>query len=270
MIKSDHLMSFGGFKEMYPTVKTNFVEYYGIVKNIQKNLKESCSKLFTLNREFMEKDQLMTEILSTKKVCKLAYDKIRCMYHVVPNATTYWESRAHFDIDLAQPIDNWKDVYSLVFKCCMDSYTRYFQFRYIHNILPTNYFLYRIGLKDSDMCSFCKTNRETVKHLMWECNVTKDFWSDLRIWMNNELNIFFNVNYQNICFGLLNENFDFFQNIIILLAKRYIYRCRVEEKKLSIYVFKALVKVIEKSEKVVAERNNRMTPHIKRWGILLT
>ena len=99
---------------------------------------------------------------------------------------------------------------------------------------------------------------------MWECNVTKDFWNNLSTWMNTELNIFFNVNYQNICLGLFNEDFDFFKNIIILLAKRYIYRCRVEEKKLSIYVFKELVKMTEKSEKVIAERNNRIASHNKR------
>ena len=33
--------------------------------------------------------------------------------------------------------------------------------------------------------------------------------------------------------------------MIILLAKRYIYRCRVEDKNLSIYVFKEWIKVIE-------------------------
>ena len=268
LIESDHLMSFMEFKKKYHAVKTNFVEYSGIVQSIKKNLKESCSKLFTLTGNNERNDQLLTDIVSTKRVCKFAYEKIR--YHVIPNAKQFWEGKAQVDIDLSQPITDWKEVYTLAFKCCMDSYTRYFQFRYIHNILPTNYFLFKIGLIDTDICSFCKVNRETVKHLMWECNVTKDFWNNLSTWMNTVLNIFFNVNYQNICLGLFNEDFDFFKNIIILLAKRYIYRCRVEEKKLSIYVFKELVKMTEKSEKVIAERNNRIASHNKRWGILFS
>ena len=102
----------------------------------------------------------------------------------------YWEKRAEYDIDLSvlsQPIQNWDDFYSLVFKCSMDPYTRYFQFRFIHNILPTtwctNHFLYhvyRIGLKDSDTCTFCRTNQETGKHLMWECDVVREFWNNIQ------------------------------------------------------------------------------------------
>ena len=152
----------------------------------------------------------------------------------------------------------------------MDSYTRYFQFRYIHNILPTNYFLFRIGLIDSDLCTFCKNTRETVKHLMWECDVTKDLWVNISNWMNTDLNIFFNVSYKNICFGLFDDNFDFFQNIIIILGKRYIYRCRVEEKKPSFYIFKSWIKLIEKSERIISERSNRIIPHNNRWGILFS
>ena len=49
----------------------------------------------------------------------------------------------------------------------------------------------RIGLKES--VSFCKTTRETVKHFMWECDVTKDFWNNLVASVNTELNSSFSV-----------------------------------------------------------------------------
>ena len=143
----------------------------------------------------------------------------------------HWNARAITNFNGPLHMENWNDVYNMAFICSIDTYTRYFQFRFIHNILPTNKFLYSIGLTDTDKCVFCKTNIETVKYLMWDCDFTKQFWSDVKDWVNHDLGIHLIIDYKTICFGLLSEDFDYFKNIIILLAKRYIYRCRVEEKK---------------------------------------
>ena len=66
-------------------------------------------------------------------------------------------------------------------------------------------------------------------------------------------------------FGLLGEEFDIFKNLIILLAKRFIYRCKVEGKLLSFYVFKEWIKAIEKSERFIANRNGKIAKHLKKW-----
>ena len=155
----------------------------------------------------------------------------------------------------------------MAFKCSMDTYSRYFQFRFIHNILPTNSFLFKIGLIETEKCVFCEESRETIKHLMWDCVVTKTFWDQIVTWVGCELGDHLNINFDIICFGLFNDDFDVFKNMLILLAKRFIYRCRVDEKNPNISLFKEWLKFIEKAERLIAERNNKQSFHNKKWRI---
>ncbi len=103
---------------------------------------------------------------------------------------------------------------------------------------------------------------------MWDCDSTSQFWRDIKEWMNYELGVYLAIDYKTICFGLLADEFDYFKNIILLLAKHYIYICRVEEKSLNVHVFKEWVKIIEKAEKIIAMRNGKQNSHAKRWGNL--
>ena len=42
--------------------------------------------------------------------------------------------------------------------------------------LPTNSFLHKIAVKESDLCTFCKEETDTLLHLFWQCKVTSVFW----------------------------------------------------------------------------------------------
>jgi len=51
---------------------------------------------------------------------------------------------------------NWKSVYLLAFECTKSSKLRDFNFKFLHRRLSTNVFLYKIGLRDNEKCTFCK------------------------------------------------------------------------------------------------------------------
>ena len=40
----------------------------------------------------------------------------------------------------------------------------------IHRILGTNTFLYKIKVKDCNLCTFCKEEPVTIEHLQWGCH----------------------------------------------------------------------------------------------------
>ena len=42
-------------------------------------------------------------------------------------------------------------------------------------IITTNKYLHTIQLSDSNTCTFCDRDVETIKHLFWECPVTQRF-----------------------------------------------------------------------------------------------
>jgi hypothetical protein len=254
LIENNHLMTFEGFRKKHPKVKCNFIQYYGITKNIKNNCNSQCNKLFADVNKIEVNDRLLTDIISAQKICKFAYQKLR--QQTSPTSQTTWNAKVNKEFSSTQPID-WKGVYTMAFVSSIDTYTRYFQFRYIHNILPTNYFLYKIGFTKTDKCTLCKNVVETIKHLMWDCDISKKF-CDFTKWIKKDLSLFIDLNFEIICFGLLEENFDRLKNMLLLLGKQYIYRCRVEEKPLSIFVFKEWIKNVEKSERLIAIRNNKL------------
>ena len=45
-----------------------------------------------------------------------------------------------------------------------------FQYKLIHRILITNSFLYKCGLKETELCTFCTETKESLVHIFGECN----------------------------------------------------------------------------------------------------
>ena len=146
----------------------------------------------------MMEDCLLSDIMSSQRVCKLAYEKLR--QQVRPTSQNYWDAKVDGGIfNSIEVITNWKDIYSLAFVCSIDSYTRYFQFRFIHNIMPTNKFLFRIGIM---ILTFAPSVIILKKLSNISCgNVTMCItWNQITTWMNEEQNIFFSLDYKTICF----------------------------------------------------------------------
>lgn len=36
----------------------------------------------------------------------------------------------------------------------------------------------RIYIKDTDFCTFCEKESETIEHILWECEVVQDLLND--------------------------------------------------------------------------------------------
>ena len=111
---------------------------------------------------------------NSKAVSKTIYVEVRRKFEKAPTA------QARF-------ID-WKAIYKLPFKVAMDTKTREFQYKILNKYLPSNSFLYKVGLKPSALCTFCDEESETLENLFIYCHVTEKFWLDFISWCN-KLNI---------------------------------------------------------------------------------
>ena len=69
------------------------------------------------------------------------------------------------EISLSKQVPNVKDVYELPFKVTVENKLRSFQFKIIHNIIPTNLSLYKMNIKVSPQCEHCLFQNETLVHL---------------------------------------------------------------------------------------------------------
>ena len=54
-----------------------------------------------------------------------------------------------------------------------------FQFKLLHRKIATNYYLYKIGIPLTEICTFCEQNTESLIHLFWDCELVQAFWQKL-------------------------------------------------------------------------------------------
>ena len=82
---------------------------------------------------------------------------------------------------------------------------------------------------DSDRCTFCKTGKETISHLLWDCTYTETFWKHVLEWITkNTPNVHsLSITEQLVISGIKDDiTMDKVPDLIMLMAKYYIFRCR--------------------------------------------
>ena len=79
-----------------------------------------------------------------------------------------------------------KAIYELSFKVTMENKLRCFQYKVVHNILPTNSKLYKMKLRASPSCDRCNHPHENLLHLLYECPSTQIFWQIVIGWWNEK------------------------------------------------------------------------------------
>ena len=151
-------------------------------------------------------------------------------------------------------INNWKEVFETPFKVTRDPKLQYFQFKFIHFLIPTNTFLYKIGKKDTEMCFFCNEFPERLIHLFWECEKVIQFWIHVIDWLNSTLckNNSITLKVKDICFGFSNDP-SMLITLIIILAKSFIFNRKYkEDKNLNLSALKNYVHTFYVTEECIA------------------
>ena len=122
-----------------------------------------------------------------------------------------------------------------------DMKLRWLQFRILHHILTTNRSVAKFNKNQDHRCTFCGAHSETIIHLMWECANVQNFWNDLSLLINRKClhSHKFSFTKDLVIFGISNTiKTDKICDLIVLLAKFYIYRTKVQHNTLSIKAFK--------------------------------
>ena len=114
----------------------------------------------------------------------------------------------------------------MAFHCTLDTKIREFHYKILNSILFTNVKLNLIGLVESPNCTFCQEAAESVKHLLFSCRVSSEFWKHVLCWLrDNDVHVD-RIYESDVIYG----KFDIVEDYIIInhilsLAKYYIY-CR--------------------------------------------
>ena len=107
---------------------------------------------------------------------------------------------------------HWLNIFGWSFKCTNNVQLNVFQYKLIHNIFSINSFLKKIGISQTDICRFCKTDVETILHVFIGCQIIS--------WLNHNVNVDIRFSPEYIIFRI---DHDFTTVEIILLIKSTIY-----------------------------------------------
>lgn len=85
----------------------------------------------------------------------------------------------HYHDNLHVDQNSWKKRNQIVFQLTKDIKLRWFEYRIFHWILATNSHLFKIKITNTELCSLCNRNVETLTHLFWECIYVDELWNKL-------------------------------------------------------------------------------------------
>ena len=123
---------------------------------------------------------------------------------------------------------DWNTAYKNIYKATIE--VRVFQFKILHNVLPTNNILHRWKIIDSPRCSFCFIAEETIHHLFCECHRTITLYLQIKELLDKcDINLpDINVNYILTGVPPTSPSHSLINHILILY-KYCVYMCRENE-----------------------------------------
>ena len=187
MKDTDNLLSFTEFKERFE-VKTNFLVYLGVVSCIRL-LRNAIEDKNEKTRNF---STFVENFIKAPKPNRLAYEKLISAKQSSPR-----KSQEKWCVDCSlqcsKTID-WEMAYKLPFCSTKSTKLIIFQFKLLHKRLATNDFLNKIGIRENEICTFCRTEKESLFHLFWSCSETSCFWRGFTKWLaENQIKLKSNI-----------------------------------------------------------------------------
>ena len=98
-------------------------------------------------------------------------------------------SQSYFEKIFKNSSLNWKAIYLLPCIATVDTTIRAFQYKLLNNVLFLNKMLYRFGILQDLLCSFCSLEEETPMHIFYSCNHMRILWERLKYYIRNHFDL---------------------------------------------------------------------------------
>ena len=138
----------------------------------------------------------------------------------------------------------------------------------MHKRLTTNRFLSKIGIKDTDKCSFCEDEPESLIHLFWSCKKTSSFWNSLTNWLLlcgiNDQNFWLNC---AVALGLTPSlpGVMCLINFCLLIARYLIWKCKYNQKLPDLLGFICLLKTYKELDLSKNTLKQKFWEPLNKW-----
>ena len=250
--ENGEIMSFEEAKNWYDFNGTK-LDYLGLVqslpiewRNRQRKIKES-NPIIHPN---------ILNIMSHKQVSKYIYNVL--LYNKYKNVRNNWEFG--WELELGQ-ID-WVEVYKHNMKLTSIAYQA-LQYKILTKIVATNRLLYQIGITETPRCERCRESVDTIVHKFWACPAVKQFWTEVKLYLQN-MGVIQNISVFNLKMIILGNTESSIVNHATVIGKSMIAR----KYTLSVELFLILLKRDMEKERYIAAQKSEMRDYDSKWGTL--
>ena len=249
-------LSYNEFAQKYPQVNSNFIQYQGLVESV---------KLYRRNIQLPhEADyQLTTQREKCFRAICTNNEAVRSIFQSCNfNHASIVKWNSIFD-NL-----NWQKIFDKCHKTTKDCTLRWFQMKILYRILPTNRFLWLRNIKESNHCTFCEVEEETLCHLLFTCNHVQRFWNDLRDFLIIKCPCIINLAFTEelVLFGCKpNMYTDMIFDLILLNAKYFIFVNKCKDSIPTLNGFKHILKNIYQIEKGSCTNPKQFDQFKRNW-----
>ncbi|KAK2833784.1 hypothetical protein Q5P01_017673 [Channa striata] len=152
---------------------------------------------------------------TNKHIRKYLYSKRK----ISPRGKCFWGS--HFTHV------HWEKSWTLPHKFVINNKIREVHFKILHNIYPTNSNISHF-VNIGTACEFCKSEKEDIKHLFFECCHTKLFWRKMELYFATKTTHTIKLELKAIILDYMNNNqeIQYIVNLFILIGKFHIHKSK--------------------------------------------
>ena len=232
----------------------NFLDYHALIKAIPKEIIKQIKKEVLW-------DSNLAKILDSKHIVKDVY----C--HLIQDIGCFTKCKDKWEEELGEAWSNKEFCGELRKIYKVTNVTKYcsFQYRLLNRALVLNTHLYRWGMREDDLCSFCQAQTESITHLLVYCDKVQHLWRQLQNFATKYTKDTLNQTCKAIVCNRVHDRAEHIVNFMCLITKQYIYRKRCLGEELNFKELKLNILKQEKVEKYIAVKNNKQRNHFSKW-----
>ena len=124
-----------------------------------------------------------------------------------------------------------------------------------------------MNIEHNSLCRLCQRSEESILHLLCMCDETKTLWNNVQSWIFNKLS--YNVPLDNftIIMGYLAKDSIYRPfNLLLLVAKSYIFHSARTSKPLNIFALQQQIKSCYYNQKLIAQINSKDEEFRNAWN----
>lgn len=256
--------TYENFKRYNPEISINFIEYYKIINSIPLSWKNTLKRNDPNNQHPQDHKSWHQKFFNSKiKKSQYVYKELMLNYACKNDAlVTIWNNDLRINLDVKE----FTSCFHRLYKTTKCTKLLYFQFRILCKALTTNVRVAKWDTNTSDLCTHCKNAKETVIHLFIECPNAQKLWKAFYKWILYFHKLKILLSPAEIMLGTYKGKLASLVNSMVLIAKFYIYRSKVQKTIMKFVDFITEVNKYKLLEERIATKNDKLYKYARKWN----